>query len=469
MKPVLIVALLLASASISRAAPPPVGRQDLGLAWMRMERALRDHPPKPEVRKRLGDAFDVKTMAFFRGGFREVVRGIDSITAELRGVSAVEGPAAFAMAYRVKCDPPVWVIGRDTTSLAMRCRTIYDVKVTKETLVAADLELRLITPGGKTLLDVPGDATAMDGQAALYKLNPKPGVHEFRLVGKGIDETVGRLTVMTRPPHEIRAANQKRISALPKDAPPRAVVCVRARNALIVAKPHPGQSYAWISDPHTLSVEVDAEITALEKGVNPYRGRKGDQWRIVSAKGDAVPFRIFVPGSVGEKPVPLLVALHGAGADENALFEGYGAGLIKELAAKHGFIVVAPRTMSVARKPGAFITLLDTIAADHAIDPARVYVLGHSLGGMATGLLARAHPDRITACCQIAGGFGRTGKNGPPILFIHAGRDRVVRMDPPPASDLITVKSYPDEAHTFVVPVALPGAIDWLLAHPKKK
>ena len=86
MKPVLIVALLLASASISRAAPPPVGRQDLGLAWMRMERALSDHPPKPEVRKRLGDAFDVKTMAFFRGGFREVVRGIDSITAGLWSV-----------------------------------------------------------------------------------------------------------------------------------------------------------------------------------------------------------------------------------------------------------------------------------------------------------------------------------------------------------------------------------------------
>ena len=243
---------------------------------------------------------------------------------------------------------------------------------------------------------------------------------------------------------------------------------VRARNALLTEVPVPGQNYAWLADPIRLAAEVDAEIAALEKGKNPYRGITGDRWRLVDVEGDSVPFRIFVPEGDGKEPRPLLIALHGAGADENAFFEGYGAGLLKEIAAAKGFILVAPRTTSVARKPASFPTLLATIEADHAIDPARIYVLGHSLGGMATGLIVRRHGDRIAAACQMAGGFGRTGEKGPPILFVHAGRDRIVRTGAPEESALVTVRSYPDEAHTLVVPRALPSAIDWLLAHPGK-
>jgi pimeloyl-ACP methyl ester carboxylesterase len=464
-----IAAVLLWLAGLAAPAvadPLPVGREDLGRAWLRMERTLQAHPPKPEVRKRLGDAFDVKTLAFFRGGFREVVRGIDAITAELRGISSTDGPGAFALAFRLDFDPPVWVIGR-TERATMTGGALYEVAIDDAGL--GKLRIRLLDPAGRTQMEMPVRSAAPSGTASLAAKGLEPGVHEYRIVGPGIDEPAGRVVVMREHPEEIRARNEKRIAALPEDAPPRAVACVRARNALIVTKPSPAQSYTWISDPHSLSVEVGAELDALAKGKDPYRGRTGDRWALVDVEGDGIPYRIFVPDSVGEKPVPLVVALHGAGADENAFFEGYGAGRIRDLAAQRGFIVVAPRTLSVARKPGAFPALVDAIAEDYAIDPARVYVLGHSLGGMATGLFARAHGDRIAAACQMAGGRGRTGRDGPPILFVHAGQDRVVRTPPPPESALVTVRRYADEAHTFVVGKALPAAIDWLLEHPKEE
>jgi len=462
-----ILALLLGVSAPAAADPLPVGRPDLGRAWMRFERALRDHPPKPEVRIRMGDEFDTKTRAFFRGGFREVVRGIDALTAELRGGRPGKGPAAFALAFRLDVDPPVWVAGK-TKEAEMKSGTVYDVPVADEDL--ARLRVRLLGPHGGTRMEMPFRAGRVEGRLSLAATGLSTGVYRFRIVGPGgIDEPAGRLPVLPEHPDVTRARNEKRIAGLGGDVPAQALASVRARNALITAKPVPGLSYAWITDPLTLATKVDAEIAALASGRNPYHGRKGDLWRIVLAKGEAVPFRIFVPESYRGKPVPLVIALHGAGADENALFEGYGAGLLKELAASKGFIVVTPRTMSVAGKPGAFPALLETIVADYAIDPARVYVLGHSLGGMATGLIARTHGDRIAACCQFAGGFGRTGKSGPPILFVHAGRDRIVRTGPPQASKLVTVRRYPDEGHTFVVAKALPAAIDWLLAHPEKK
>ena len=53
------------------------------------------------------------------------------------------------------------------------------------------------------------------------------------------------------------------------------------------------------------------------------------------------------------------------------------------------------------------------------------------------------------------------------VLFVHAGRDQILRMNPPEESDLVTVRRYPDEAHTWVVPLALPGILDWLFEHTK--
>ncbi|MEN8152290.1 MAG: hypothetical protein ABFS86_20905, partial [Planctomycetota bacterium] len=62
-----------------------------------------------------------------------------------------------------------------------------------------------------------------------------------------------------------------------------------------------------------------------------------------------------------------------------------------------------------------------------------------------------------------------TGDKGPPVLFVHAGRDQILHLTAPEESALVTVRRYPDEAHTWVVPRALPGILDWLFEHSKPK
>ena len=118
-----------------------------------------------------------------------------------------------------------------------------------------------------------------------------------------------------------------------------------------------------------------------------------------------VPLRVYVPeqAKAGE-PMPLVIVLHGAGADENAWFEAMGAGEIKRLADKHGFIVVSPNTYWVMPNPNGLKGIVETMSVEYAIDPSRVYVIGHSLGSMAAAGHGDGAPDALAGAVLIAGG-----------------------------------------------------------------
>jgi poly(3-hydroxybutyrate) depolymerase len=61
---------------------------------------------------------------------------------------------------------------------------------------------------------------------------------------------------------------------------------------------------------------------------------------VFTQSGETVPYRLFVPDSYhGEKDYPMVVVLHGGGADENRPFDNTG---LQEIAAKHGYIVLSP-------------------------------------------------------------------------------------------------------------------------------
>ena len=80
------------------------------------------------------------------------------------------------------------------------------------------------------------------------------------------------------------------------------------------------------------------------------------------------PYRLYLPTSyAGERPFPLVIAMHGTGGDEATLFDDdrYSEGAIKWAADKHGIIIASPfgRGLTEYRGIGEndFLTVLDVL------------------------------------------------------------------------------------------------------------
>jgi len=235
-----------------------------------------------------------------------------------------------------------------------------------------------------------------------------------------------------------------------------------------------------LADPEALAIEVEAEMAAVEKGTDPFKNRSGDYWRVVKTGAKDLPVRVYRPASApAGAPLPLVIAFHGAGGDENMFMDAYGGGLIKRLADTRGFLVVSPLTNAFAGAAGGerFDQLIEALGYTYPIDPKRIYLVGHSMGGMTVGALAATRADRIAAAACLNGfsGFGESAKSIPPTLVTAGELDPIVspaRVEP--AFDKARAAGLPVEyrllknsGHTLAVTRFLPDAIAWLLTHTR--
>jgi predicted esterase len=176
---------------------------------------------------------------------------------------------------------------------------------------------------------------------------------------------------------------------------------------------------------------------------------------------------------------PVVVAMHGMGGDERMFFGGYGAGMIRELADRHGLAVVTPRG---PLSPTAVIGLVDALAAERRLDATRIALLGHSMGAGMAGRTSIAHPTRVRAVVCIAGSCGGPMSGGaggadpqslPPMLLFAGALDPLFRVDnlvaeaesQRQAGRSVEVRRLESEGHTLIVGEALPEAMAWLAAH----
>ncbi len=275
------------------------------------------------------------------------------------------------------------------------------------------------------------------------------------------------------------AAIRDRLDSLPPSGPglAQARAAVRARAGLLAEPFDPENTAQALMEPAKLLAQVRAEAAALEAGKNPFAGRKGDAWRVFKSGDREFPFRIFVPAEAEPaKPLPLVIALHGAGGDENMFMDGYGAGLIKKLAAERRAIVITPRTDALlgTRAADTFDALLETIGLDYALDPGRIFVLGHSMGGMGAAALLVTRGGKIAAAACLCGfqGFPEGAKGIPPTLVIAGELDPISnprRVEPlyekaRTAGYPVEYRLVPNYGHTLTVAKVLPDVIGWLLS-----
>jgi predicted esterase len=216
---------------------------------------------------------------------------------------------------------------------------------------------------------------------------------------------------------------------------------------------------------------ANAILDALEAGRDPFAGKRGDLRKAYRSEVDNTlqPYRLFVPDSyTAAKAWPLVVALHGMGGDENSMFDGY-AGEVKKNAERLGFLVVCPKggdTASMYRGAAEqdVMDVLAEVRRDYKIDPKRIYLMGHSMGGYGTWSTAIDHPDVFAALGPISGGGNPAQMvkiKDIPQYVVHGNADPTV-----PVTQSRTMVEAGKKAGANIVYVEVPGGNHTSIAVP---
>ena len=187
--------------------------------------------------------------------------------------------------------------------------------------------------------------------------------------------------------------------------------------------------------------EANLMLDALTAGNDPFAARRGEFKKAYLSKVDSTlqPYQVYVPAAYDKsKTFPLVIALHGMGGDENSIFQAYAQGAFKVEAEKHGYIVACPK----GRKPASMYIgdaekdVMDVIAEmrrDYNIDPDRIYLTGHSMGGYGTWSVAMNHPEVFAALAPISGGANNPAAMSKiahiPQLVVHGDNDPTVPVE----------------------------------------
>lgn len=219
---------------------------------------------------------------------------------------------------------------------------------------------------------------------------------------------------------------------------------------------------------------VRAETALQRESGKPFWQLKpGDYWMAASHNNRVVPFRLFIPTWInGDVPVPLIVALHGAGGNEHLFFEGYGLGLILKEAEKRGWAVVAPRSgVGLDHIWGAIEAAKGLVP----VDEKKTYLIGHSMGGGQTFAAAAQKPDLFAGIAVFAGAgqpaeaFKTAFENKP--VFLSVGKQEIAFLSSNVNQAQNRLKAmglkrletrvYEGCEHLMIVRESLPDAFAW--------
>ena len=174
--------------------------------------------------------------------------------------------------------------------------------------------------------------------------------------------------------------------------------------------------------------------------------------------GREVGYELFVPSTYREgTPSPLILALHGLGSSPTAIMRYQG---LTDLAEEKGYIVAAAmgynergwygsRGMGRASIRGEaandpenlgelsekdVMNVLRIVREELTVDPARVYLMGHSMGGGGTWHIGIKYPDVWAALGPVAPAIYTSPDaleaiRQIPVIVIMGDEDRLVRVE----------------------------------------
>ncbi len=198
----------------------------------------------------------------------------------------------------------------------------------------------------------------------------------------------------------------------------------------------------------------DTDGPTADAGGSPDAGVSGDGGELpgaVTIGGDR-PAQLQVPAGYDGSPTPLVLSLHGYISNGQAHDAYFG---LSERVDARGFFLISP---DGSREDSALqfrfwnatdaccnftdrdvddvtylLELIDEAASRFAIDPARVYIVGHSNGGFMAYRMACDAADRVAAVASLAGAtFADEARCGATtavsVLQLHGTLDTVIQF-----------------------------------------
>jgi len=245
---------------------------------------------------------------------------------------------------------------------------------------------------------------------------------------------------------------------------------------------------------------AESVLAAAKAGKDPFKGRTGSMERhyVLEGANEVMPYRVYVPTRyTTAAPAPLVIALHGLGANEDSFFDGYG-GVPAKLAEQHGFLMAGPLGYRVDGFYGAamggapdaamrrrlelsekdVLEVVRLMREHYNVDTSRIYLIGHSMGAIGTWHLAAKYPEIWAA----VGPFSGTGSpeaaasmKGIAQFVVHGDADPTVNVSGSRAMVAemkrlgveVTYVEVPGGDHVDVVVPNLPRVFEFLAGHRK--
>jgi predicted esterase len=246
--------------------------------------------------------------------------------------------------------------------------------------------------------------------------------------------------------------------------------------------------------------KAEAILAAAKGAKDPFKGKTGDFERhyLLHGANEIMPYRVYVPKAyVASKAMPLVIALHGLGGNEDGFFDSYSK-LPPELSEEYGFLLAAPLGFrrdgfygstimgaadAASRRRGEYsekdvMEVLRLMKAAYNVDESRIYLMGHSMGAIGTWAIGSKYPEIWAALVAFSGvGAPSLADNmkSIPHFIVHGDADNTVNVSGSRnmAAALnklkadVTYLEVQGGSHTDVVVPNLPLAFEFMNSHKK--
>lgn len=459
-----LLALVVPAAAPAQYAP--ADRFELGRRLHAVEAAWQAHPD-PAARRRAIPFLNAATRAFlFTPHANEVGRDLDRARLALDRDGEPEPAVLWAAALAIR--PATRLLDPGAGRLGVTLAPFYPV--TASLPHGVRLRLALVRADGRTsagaadlpVARVPCDVPlSLDGvEEGDYTLRAE--IRTDDRVPASREQTV---SVVRRPGERLRRLEEA-LKAGPAQADDADLETLRALVKVLTALERK-ETLETNYPAARLLREAEAAVRARAAGRRYYGApRAGDFWLTLPLPKGSAPVRLLAPEAVRQgQPLPLVVALHGAGGTENLFFEAYGGGAVVRRCRERGWLLVAPRGSLFELTP-PLADLVDAVGRLYPIDRRRVFVVGHSLGAVQAVNAARQAPRTFAAVAALGGGMAVApapglgdvpffvGEGADDPVLRHGGRRLVESLDRAGVRTLL-FRSYADAEHLTVVAAAL--------------